>query len=94
MPSVTLHTKSTLKPEPGIENPLPQLLQTPSGLAILELQGTINTPEIPDTENDDSSASSSSQPVGRLIFPDYSKDDPPDSQAWMERVYLYVDQSL
>ena len=49
MPSILLHPPSSTNhasstPNATPENPLPQLLQTPSGLAILELQGTINVP--------------------------------------------------
>ncbi|KAH7357217.1 sister chromatid cohesion protein Ctf8 [Rhexocercosporidium sp. MPI-PUGE-AT-0058] len=82
-----------LMPHSKVQNPLPQLLQTPSGLALLEMQGTINLP----SHNDENSISTESQsgvssqetPVGRLIFPDY---DPADisKTAWMKRVYLYV----
>lgn len=43
MPSIHLHPRALLPSKP-LDNPLPQLLQTPSGLAILELQGTINFP--------------------------------------------------
>lgn len=43
MPSIPLHPRA-LSPSKPLDNPLPQLLQTPSGLAILELQGTINSP--------------------------------------------------
>lgn len=63
-------------------SPLPQLLQTPSGLALLELQGTINFPRnadgeiLPDTE------------LGRIDFPDYVPDA--EGSAWMKRVHLYV----
>ncbi len=73
------------KPPPS--NPLPTLLHTPSGLAILELQGSMNLPQdsdgntVPDTQ------------IGRLEFPDY---DPADaeggSSAWMKRVHMYVGQ--
>jgi len=65
-------------------NPLPQLLQTPSGLALLDLQGTINFAD---------SSGQGPLPIGRLDFPDY---DPnaldPDSSQWMKRVYMYVGQ--
>lgn len=53
MPTIPLHPPSkstTLNPNTH-DNPLPVLLQTPSGLAILELQGTINFPTT--TPNDD-----------------------------------------
>ncbi|MCJ1384024.1 hypothetical protein MMC17_007139 [Xylographa soralifera] len=65
-------------------NPLPRLLQTPSGLAILELQGTINMPA--------SSATlpSESTTVGRLVFPDYNSSSPSEDKDWHKKVYLYV----
>jgi chromosome transmission fidelity protein 8 len=90
MPSIPLH----LTPTEGTQNlngspdPLPQLLQTPSGLALLEIQGTINmpTPEPSSHEHDTGGKTS----IGRLVFPDYVKDDPTGSKSWMKRVYLYV----
>ncbi|KAB5582611.1 Ctf8-domain-containing protein [Coniochaeta sp. 2T2.1] len=80
-PSATLHTSlpPTIPP-----TPLPPLLSTPAGLAILELQGTINVPD-PD--------SSSSVPIGRLDFPAYNPNAlDPTSTAWMKQVYMYVGQ--
>lgn len=90
--SVTLHPSTTGPPStsaPG--NPLPQLLQTPSGLALLELQGTINQPaaELGDQQQQPPLA------IGRLDFPDYRPDSitfDASSTAWMRRVYMYVGQ--
>ena len=65
-------------------SPLPQLLQTPSGLAILELQGTINMPPSPATLPSDSTV------VGRLIFPDYNSSSAAENKSWHKKVYLYV----
>ncbi|QSZ31795.1 hypothetical protein DSL72_001364 [Monilinia vaccinii-corymbosi] len=90
---IPLHT-SVNSPVTTLNNPLPKLLQTPSGLALLELQGTINLPE-PDLEEDgvsgipDSSVQSLQTPIGRLIFPEYDPGNP-DNTKWMKRVYLYV----
>lgn len=90
--SVTLHPSTTGTPTTTTQgNPLPQLLQTPSGLALLELQGTIN---LPGAEGSDGSAQ---QPlaIGRLDFPDYRPDSitfDASSTAWMRRVYMYVGQ--
>ncbi|KAA8571546.1 hypothetical protein EYC84_001545 [Monilinia fructicola] len=90
---IPLHT-SVDRPLTTLDNPLPKLLQTPSGLALLELQGTINLPE-PEIEDDDisntpdSSVKSRQTPIGRLIFPEYDPGNP-DSTKWMKRVYLYV----
>jgi chromosome transmission fidelity protein 8 len=76
--SVTL-TKPDLSSHPP-PNGFPQLLQTPTGLALLELQGTIN---LPDT--------SEAVDIGRIDFPDYCDDAlDPSGTAWMKRVYLYV----
>jgi chromosome transmission fidelity protein 8 len=65
-------------------SPLPQLLQTPSGLALLELQGTINLPQ--DAEGNPLR----NIEVGRIDFPDYD----PDSvgTGWMKRVHMYIGQ--
>ncbi|KAK4667258.1 hypothetical protein QC763_307615 [Podospora pseudopauciseta] len=41
--SVQLHPPALTSPDhPVVNSPLPQLLQTPHGLALLELQGAIN----------------------------------------------------
>ncbi|KAJ5489692.1 hypothetical protein N7539_004582 [Penicillium diatomitis] len=98
MPSIPLHPRSARGTQSGAadpaHNPLPQLLQTPSGLALLELQGTINVPT-PETESDDDIHGSFAQPatyetpIGKLMFPDYSVHNPDDTQ-WMKRVYLYI----
>ncbi len=63
-------------------NPFPHLLQTPTGLAILEIQGKIN---ISGASSDDTVS-----PVGKLVFPHYDPNDVRDSQSWMKSVYLYV----
>lgn len=93
MPTVPLHV-----PESGREsllrrgqNPLPEILQTPSGLAILELQGTINIPQ-PHEEMAENLNSSASTTVGRVVFPDYDPNDVTESTSWMKRVHLYVGQ--
>ncbi|KAF5576243.1 chromosome transmission fidelity 8 [Fusarium pseudoanthophilum] len=65
-------------------SPLPQLLQTPSGLALLELQGTINLPQ--DANGD----ALGGVQVGRLDFPDFVIGS--EGSAWMKRVHLYVGQ--
>ncbi|KOS22182.1 Chromosome transmission fidelity protein 8 [Escovopsis weberi] len=63
---------------------LPQLLQTPSGLAILELQGTVNLPY--DSEGE----TLKDIHIGRIEFPDYSPDA--IGSGWMKRVFMYVGQ--
>jgi chromosome transmission fidelity protein 8 len=65
-------------------SPLPKLLQTPSGLALLELQGTINLPKSTDGE------SLGDVEVGRIEFPDYDPDAV--GSAWMQRVHMYIGQ--
>ena len=67
-----------------VENPLPQLLHTPSGLGLLEIQGTVHFP-LP------TSSTGSSTQIGKLVFPYYNPDinDPSDTK-WMKRVYMYV----
>src|SRR5437773_1473728 len=97
MPTVSLHPPSAARHESApAPNPLPKLLQTPAGLALLEIQGTINIPlsEDPETSgNDDTIAGSSQQtPVGPLVFPQYSTDAPAEDTSWMKRVHLYVGQ--
>jgi chromosome transmission fidelity protein 8 len=91
MASVTLHPKPEvpLLPEGSGQNPLPQLLQTPSGLALLELQGTINLPDQPEDSLELQSPGSQQTPIGRLVFPDYDPKEPTNT-AWMKRIYLYV----
>ncbi|KAJ5195373.1 uncharacterized protein N7498_008811 [Penicillium cinerascens] len=100
MPSIQLHPRSTASSTAAtdascfpITNPLPQLLQTPSGLALLELQGTINLSEYEqDTSSDGSSESNAPSyetPIGKIMFPDYSSLNPDDTK-WMKRAYLYV----
>ena len=93
MPTVPLHT-SPSHPPPTTPNPLPQLLQTPSGLAILEIQGTINIPPstLPDTVT-----TAPTTPVGHLVFPHYNPEDhtpgsnsSSSSTAWQKTVHLYV----
>ncbi|KAF7556495.1 hypothetical protein G7046_g6282 [Stylonectria norvegica] len=65
-------------------SPLPQLIQTPSGLALLELQGNINLP------HDAEGQLLSEAEIGRLEFPDYSPDV--EGSAWMDTVQLYIGQ--
>lgn len=67
-------------------NPLPQLLQTPSGLALVEMQGTINLPE---HEEGDSQGETE---VGRLVFPFYDEKEEGGGKGWMKAVWLYVGQ--
>ncbi|KAJ4988725.1 chromosome transmission fidelity protein 8 [Stagonosporopsis vannaccii] len=82
MPTITLHPPSLLSP-PTAENPLPPLLHTPSGLALLEIQGTIHFPP--------PSSSATSTRVGKLVFPLHNPLlHGEEDTKWMKRVYLYV----
>ncbi len=72
--------------QPEGPNPLPQLIQTPSGLAILELQGTINLPRGADGEP------LADVEIGRIEFPDYDPNATTTTTAWMKRVQMYVGQ--
>ncbi|KAL2857890.1 chromosome transmission fidelity protein 8 [Aspergillus pseudoustus] len=98
MPSIPLHPRPSA-PRDETHNPLPDLLQTPSGLALLELQGTINFP-IQDASqpedgpsialDPDARSAIYETPIGKLMFPDYSAHAAPDDNRWMKRAYLYV----
>ncbi|KAE8450845.1 hypothetical protein EG329_005758 [Mollisiaceae sp. DMI_Dod_QoI] len=92
MSDVQMYPRSST-PLKNTQNPLPQLLQTPSGLALLELQGTINLPVRDDEDILSATANDSDlpreTPIGRLVFPDYDPQDA-SSTAWMKRVYMYV----
>ncbi|KAL8670589.1 MAG: hypothetical protein Q9168_004882 [Polycauliona sp. 1 TL-2023] len=92
MPSIILHPPDPARGNNSHndQNPLPQLLQTPSGLAILELQGTINMPSTNETSEDPNPSPTSTE-VGRLEFPNYNPNDPTGSNTtWMKRVHLYI----
>ena len=81
MPTVPLTVASPSRLSAG-NNPLPSLLHTPSGLAILEIQGTVNLPP--------AAVDESSTFVGRIEFPHYHPEDPTGSQSWHKTVHLYV----
>ncbi|KAK6844835.1 chromosome transmission fidelity protein 8 [Apiospora arundinis] len=86
-PSNTTTTTTT----DSVANPLPPLIQTPSGLALLELQGTINLPYHVGAEDDNNNAPEI--PIGRVWFPDYNANAlDPTSTAWMKRVHMYIGQ--
>ncbi|PKS06775.1 hypothetical protein jhhlp_006849 [Lomentospora prolificans] len=72
-------------------NPLPRLIQTPSGLAFLELQGSFRLPE---TASHDGSGSSEPIPIGTIHFPDYKSSQDDGNTAWMKKVYMYVDRGM
>ena len=89
MPSINLHPRPSLS-QSSAENPLPLLLHTPSGLALLELQATIHHETPAGEDADQSDDSTFETPIGRLLFPDYSPQNPADDTRWMKRAYLYI----
>lgn len=84
MPTIPLHTSPAQTAVTKSNNPLPSVLQTPAGLAILEIQGSINLPT--------ASPSATTISIGRLVFPDYSAGGSSEDTGWMKRVHLYVGQ--
>jgi len=89
MARIPLHTSASRELQnQGQPNPLPKLLHTPAGLAIIELQGTINLPFHGDVDAIATEGRPRETPVGRLVFPDYVEGT--EGQAWMKRVYMYV----
>jgi chromosome transmission fidelity protein 8 len=84
MTTIKIHPPSNRVQPSSITTPLPPLLQTPSGLAILELQGSFNLPQDAEGKPLDGFE------VGRVDFPDWSPDV--EGTGWMNRVHLYVGQ--
>ena len=89
MPTIPIHlgplaspvTGSTSASKPDASNPLPPLIQTPLGLAIIEIQGTLNIP--PRSGNDNTHHI----PIGRLMFPMLNDDctiDATKEGPWMK----------
>ncbi|CZT24423.1 related to sister chromatid cohesion protein Ctf8 [Ramularia collo-cygni] len=80
MPSISLN-RPTQQPTLSIQNPLPQILHTPSGLALIELQGSVLSEQ---TSHQVSTAIN----LGRLVFP---ADDSSQTSEWDgKRVFLFV----
>ena len=88
MPTVTIFppVKSSIA-DTTCPNPLPKLVQTPSGFAIVEIQGTIHTPPVSFEEGDIRDIPDTK--VGNLVFPLYNEESPDDT-SWMKLIYLYV----
>ncbi|KAI7346559.1 hypothetical protein KC354_g14227 [Hortaea werneckii] len=84
MPTIILHPPAPGRSS-GCESPLPQLLQTPSGLAIVEIQGTVNSSLSPEQHTADGAL-----PLGKLMFPLYDPRMTKDDTSWHKRVYLYI----
>lgn len=68
---------------------LPGALQTPSGLAILEIQGTLNTTPGDEGETVEQSALQ----IGRLSFPLYDPQGDPGNTTWHKQVYLFIGEN-
>ena len=64
------------------DSALPTLLRTPTGLAFLEIQGTLNLAQPTPGE--------AIVPAGSLVFPYYDPADVTGSKAWMKTVHLFV----
>ncbi|EXJ76997.1 chromosome transmission fidelity protein 8 [Capronia epimyces CBS 606.96] len=87
MPAVQLSISPPVKDsKDSLPSPLPSLLQTPSGLAIVEIQGTIHGPFQHAVEDPNPVETT---PIGRLEFPLYNPQDHGEGK-WMKKVYLYV----
>lgn len=90
MPAVALHPRvDHARAVDTATSPLPTLLQTPAGLALIEIQGTIHAPsqiDFPSTQDD---TTTTSLQVGRLEFPLYDGRDAVEG-VWMRKVYLYI----
>lgn len=90
MPSIELRASTQSHQTDGSNpSPLPPLLQTPSGLAIVEIQGTIHGPFPTPGGGESTQSSGQATPIGRLEFPLYDPQEPGEGK-WMKKVYLYV----
>ncbi|MCJ1309080.1 hypothetical protein MMC25_002735 [Agyrium rufum] len=99
MPSIPISLPSPTRTPPAPYLPsFPSILKTPSGLAILELQGKINHPPAPlksKSLHDQSTSSPTpapipATPIGRITFPVYDASIADTDSAWMKKVYMYV----
>lgn len=85
MPTVPLHPLPADRDGNAASNPLPHLLQTPSGLAILELQGSVLA------EHGDDGQSMEALPLGKVVFPTADGQDVSSGGDWDgKRVFLFV----
>jgi chromosome transmission fidelity protein 8 len=84
MPTTLLHPPSA--PPPGLlTSPLPSLLQTPFGLAIIEIQGSLNISTTTTSGSDD-------QSIGRIVFPSLPTGVTADESntKWMKKVQMFI----
>lgn len=58
------------------------MLQTPGGLAVVEIQGSLHIPP--------ADGEVSRTDIGKLVFPLYNPQAPVDDVSWMRKVHLYV----
>ncbi|KAK3947785.1 Ctf8-domain-containing protein [Pseudoneurospora amorphoporcata] len=93
---IPLHPRPLQQPtsstSPLTPNPLPTLIQTPSGLALLELQGTLNIRDF-DPSTITPTQTTTPVAVGRIDFPDHQPHSltfDPNDKKWMKRVYMYI----
>lgn len=85
MPSISLRLPAVDRDGKAASSPLPPLLQTPSGLAIIELQGSVLA------EHGDVDGPTAALPLGRLIFPSADGRDSTNGGDWDgKRVFLFV----
>ncbi|KAK4212210.1 chromosome transmission fidelity protein [Rhypophila decipiens] len=90
--SINLYLCPSQPSLPGnITNPLPGLIQTPSGLAVLELQGAFNIPDdtAPDSSDQEKTGGQKTE-LGTISFPDYNPENGSSDTAWMKKVYLFI----
>ncbi|KAM7200967.1 chromosome transmission fidelity protein 8 [Rhypophila sp. PSN 637] len=73
----------------NITNPLPGLIQTPSGLALLELQGSFNIPDTAPNSSDQEKTGGTTE-LGTISFPDYDPENGSSDTAWMKKVYMFI----
>lgn len=90
MPATAIYASPAPEPNSSV-NALPQLLHTPLGTALLEIQGTLNMTGNNAVDENTSDHDRDDAPVGRLEFPLLTNDMPTNEPGpWMKKVYFYV----
>lgn len=85
MPMIPLRSPAVNRDGKAASRVLPPLLHTPSGLAILELQGSVLA------EHGDVQGSTAALPLGKLLFPSADGQDSMNGGDWDgKRVFLFV----
>lgn len=73
--NVTLHTKPSRTQSLDLTD-LPNVISTPAGLALLELQGTINLPDRANVSDEDAARGIERHvEIGKMTFPEYDARD-------------------